>query len=100
MKRNAFFLVFLTFWAHFDDVLPAPASAFESAPLADGDDECLPQQRRRQEEECSAHQKPVFVRLKPQTADVTLVPRGVPSEWNLTTPFTPPPLYVSMSLQI
>jgi hypothetical protein len=28
------------------------------------------------------------------------VPRGVPSEWNPTTPFAPPPLYIFMSLQI
>jgi hypothetical protein len=42
----------------------------------------------------------VFAGLKPQTADFSIVQRGVPFAWNLTTPFTASPLYVFMSLQI
>jgi hypothetical protein len=100
MKWRASFLVLLLIWAQVDDYWAA-GPVLPSAPLADDDDdEYLPSQRRPLEEECSARQKPVFAGLKPQTADVPLVRRGGPSEWNLTTPFTPPPLYVLMSLQL
>jgi hypothetical protein len=99
MNWRASFLVLLLFWALVDDYWAA-APVLPSAPLADDDDEYLPSPRRPQEDECSPHHKPVFDGLKPQTADFSLVRRGVPSEWNLTTPFTPPPLYVFTSLQI
>jgi hypothetical protein len=64
------------------------------------DDEYLPPQQRPREKESSAYQKPVFVGLQPQAADVPAVFRGVPSEWNLTTLFSPSPLCLFMSLQI
>ena len=38
MKRLAYLLIFLTFWAQFDDLLLTPASAFQSAPSDDGRD--------------------------------------------------------------
>jgi len=98
MNWYAYFL-FLLIWAQVDDFWAA-ARVLPSAPLAGDDDEYLPAQRRPQQQECSPHQKPVFVGLKPQTADLPLVRKGVPAEWNLTTPFTPPPLNVLMSLQI
>ena len=99
MNRLAYLLILLLISALVDDFWAA-APVLPSAPLADDDDEYLPTQRRRQEEECSPHQKPVFVGLKTQTADLPLVRRGVPWEWNLTTPCTPPRLYIFMSLQI
>jgi hypothetical protein len=99
MNWHAYFLVLLLIWAQVDDYWAA-APVLPSAPLADEDDEYLPSQWRPQEEECAPQQEPGFVGLKPQTADLPLVRRGVPSEWNLTTPFTPPPLYVFMSMQI
>jgi hypothetical protein len=98
MKRFAYFLVLLLISAQVDDCWAA-APVLPSAPLAD-DDEYLSSRQRPQEEESSPYQKPVFAGLKAQTADLPLVRRGVPSERNLTTPFTPPPLYVFMSLQI
>ena len=98
MNRHAYVLVLLLISAQVDDFWAAPV--LPSASLADDDDEYLPSRRRSQEGECSPDQKPVFVGHKPQTADRPLARRGVPSEWNLITPFTPPPLYVFMSLQI
>jgi hypothetical protein len=98
MNRLAHLLILLVIWSLVDDYCVG-VPVFPSVPLAD-DDEYLPSPQRSLEEACSPHQKPVFAGLKPQTADFPLVRRGVPSEWDLTTPFTPPPLYVFMSLQI
>jgi hypothetical protein len=98
MNRLAHLLILLLVWALVDDYWAA-APVWPSGPQAD-DNEYLPSPQRPQEEICSPHQKPVFAGLKPRTADVPLVRRGVPSEWNLTTPFAPSPLYVFMSLQI
>ena len=99
MNRLAYLLILLLISAQVDDAW-AVALDSSSAPLADDDNEYLPSQQRPPEEECSPCQKPVFLGLKPQTADFSLVRRGLPSEWTLTTPFTPPPLCVFMSLQI
>jgi hypothetical protein len=97
MKWLACFLILLLLSASVDDVW-AVAPLSPSAPIAD-DDEYLPAQRRLQDEQASG-KEPVFVGLKPQAADFPLVRRGVSSEWTLTTPFTAPPLYVFLSLQI
>jgi len=99
MKRLVFLLILLLISTQVDAAW-AVAPDLPSAPLADDNDEYPPLKRRPQGEQSSSRQKPVFDGLKPQTADFSLVRRGVPSEWNLTTPFTPPPLYVFMSLQI
>ena len=99
MNRLAYLLILLLISALVDDFWAA-APVLPSAPLADDDDEYLPSQRRPREDECPAHQKPAFVGLQPRTAAFPLVRRGVPSERNLTTPFTPPPLDVLTSLQI
>jgi hypothetical protein len=99
MNRHAYLLVLLVIWAQVDDFWAAPLVS-PSAPVAvDDDDEYLPSQRRLYEE-CSPRQEPVFAGLKPHTADFPLVRRGVSSEWDLTAPFTPPPLYAFLSLQI
>ena len=98
MNWYAYFL-FLLIWAQVDDFW-ASGPVLPSAPLADDGDEYIPSQRRPEGDECSYRQKLVLVGLTPQTVDLLLIRRGLPSEWNLTTPFTPPPLYVFMSLQI
>jgi hypothetical protein len=98
MKRLAYLLMPLLLSAQVDD-LWAAALHVPPASLAD-DDNYLPPRPRPQGERTSAHQPPVFVGLKPQTPDFPLLRRGVRPAWNLTTPFTPPPLSVFMSLQI
>ena len=99
MKRFAYLWVLLLMSAQVDEAW-AVAPDFSSAVLADDNDEFLPAQRRPQEELTSSRQKPVLSIGTPRTADFSFVSRGVPSEWNSTTPFSPPPLYVFMSLQI
>jgi hypothetical protein len=98
MKRLAYLLILLMISDQVQDAWDV-ASVSLTAPL-DDDDEYLPSERRPEEEECSARQGQDFVGLEPQTAAFPLVRNGVPSEWTRTTPCTPPPLYVFMSLQI
>jgi hypothetical protein len=99
MKRLGYLLILLMITAQVEDAW-AVGLVSPSAPLAD-DDEYLPSQRRRQEEEeSSARRTQDVVGLESQTAAFPLVRKGVPPKWNLTAPFTPPPLYVFMSLQI
>jgi hypothetical protein len=102
MKWLAYFLILLLISAQVDDAWTA-APVLPSAPLADDNDdndEYVPAQRQPWGEQSSSRQKPVFDAVKPRTADFPFGPRSVPSEWNLTTPSAPPPLYVFMSLQI
>src|SRR5262245_6915199 len=99
MNRLAYLLILLLISAQVDDAWAVPP-VLAPGPLADDNNAYLPSQGRPQGEQSYSRQKPVFDGLKPQTADFSLVRRGVPSDGNLTTPFTPPPLYVFMSLQI
>jgi hypothetical protein len=99
MKRHAYLLILLLLSAQVDDAW-AVAPVLSSAQSADDDNEYLPSERRTQGEESCARQEPICVGLKPHTADFSFVPWDVPSEWNLNTPFAPPPLYAFMSLQI
>src|SRR5262245_8891908 len=99
MKWYAYLLVLLLISAQADDALAA-APVLPSAPLADDNDNYLPAQRRPQEEQSATRQRPIFFRMKPVTGNSSVVRRGVPSELDQTVPFTPPPLYVFMSLQI
>jgi hypothetical protein len=98
MNRLVYLLILLLISAQFDDFW-AVAPGLPSAPLAD-DDEYLPAQLRPQDEQSSSRREPMFACLRPQTADIFLVRTRVPSASNLTIPFTPPPIYVFMSLQI
>jgi hypothetical protein len=98
MKPLAYLLLLLVISAQVDDYWAA-APILPSTPPAD-DDEYLPSQPRPQEQACSACRTPEFVGLKPQPADFPFLETGVPSQWNLITPFAPPPLYVFMSLVI
>jgi hypothetical protein len=99
MTRLPYLLILLLLSAQVDDAWIADP-ALPSVSLADDNDEYLPAQRRPREELSTSAQGPMFVGLKPPPTDACSVPTGVRSEWNLTTPFTPPPLYVFMSLQI
>jgi hypothetical protein len=99
MKRVAYLLVLLLIAAQVQDTW-AVALDLPTTPLADENDEYLPVQRRRRGEQTAFRPKPVLNALKCPAADFCFVPRGVPSEWNPTTPFAPPPLYIFMSLQI
>jgi hypothetical protein len=97
MKRLTYFLVFLLISAQVDDAW-AVAPDLPSAPVADDNDEYLPAQRQLRDEQ-SSDQETTFVGIEPRSADF-LPGRRARFEWNLTTPFTPRPLYVFMSLQI
>jgi len=103
MKRFPYLLILILLSAPVDEVW-AVAPVLPFAPLAednaDDNDEYLPTQRPPQGEQSASRDKPVCDGLKPQHADFSFVPRGLPSEWNLTTPFAPPSCYVFMSLQI
>jgi hypothetical protein len=99
MRRLAYLLTLLLISAQVDDAW-AVAPVLPSAPLADDGDEYLATQRRPREEQSPSGRGPVWIDLRPLTADLSVVRRGVPPEWDLTAPFTPPPLYVFMSLQI
>jgi hypothetical protein len=99
MKRFAF-LILLLLWGQFDDGLavaltvPADSLAYDD----DGDDEYPQSQRESQKEESLP--KPASFSLKPQVVVLPPAQTSVPSECGLTTPLSPPPLYVYMSLQI
>ena len=100
MKRLPCLLILLLISAQVDDSW-AVAPVLPSASLPDDNEEYLPAQRRLQEQRSSPRQEPVvFDSVRLHHAALSFVPRGVPSERNLTTPFTPPPLYAFMSLQI
>jgi hypothetical protein len=98
MNRIAYLLLLLLIWAQCDDYCAA-ALLLPSTALAD-DDEYVLSRQRPTEEECSLHPTQESRGLGPQTANFSLLRRDLPSEWNLTTTFTPPSLYVFMSLQI
>jgi hypothetical protein len=99
MKRNAYVLIFLAFWAPFDDALLTAASAFQSAPLTSDDDEALPLAPLTQQEHF-ARRPPQPLIGRPLATSVSPVRRSVPSGWNLTTPLTSPPLDTFISLRI
>ena len=99
MKRLAWLLILLLVSAPFDGAW-AVASDSPSLSVDDDNDEYLPAQRRSRGEQGTFNQKPAPGRFELQTSDHSFVRRDGPSEWNLITPFAPPPLYVFMSLQI
>ena len=98
MKRLSYPLIFLLMSAQVDDTWASVV--LPSAPLAADNDEYLPAQRPPRGEQPSSRAKLVFDVVRPWMVPFPLVPGSGPAECNLTTPFTPPPLYVFMSLQI
>jgi hypothetical protein len=99
MKRFAYFLILLLLSAQLDDYW-AVAPVLPSATLAAADDdEYLPSQRRSQEDS-GVSKKAEFVGLQPRHPDFPLLRSELPFEWNLSGPFTPPPLDLFMSLQL
>jgi hypothetical protein len=99
VNRQAYLLALLLISAQVDDAWTG-ASVLPSAPLADDNDEYLPAQRQPLQTRLSPGQWPRFAFPTTQAADCSVVRRCVPFAWDLTTPFTPRPLYVFMSLQI
>jgi hypothetical protein len=100
MKRLASLLILLLLMsAQVDDLWADAAVLPSSAPPAADNDEYLPAQRR-QEKQSAPVPSPAPDAVALHQAVLSLAPRGVPSERSPTAPFTPPPLYVLMSLQI
>ena len=98
MKWRAYLLVVLLLSAQVNDAWTfAPVSP--SAPLADDNDEYLPEQRQLRDEQ-SHGQEPVIVGRQPWTTALPLVGRGTPFERNLPMPYSYPSLYDFISLQI
>ncbi len=100
MRRFAYFLTFLLLSIQVDDALIATPLTDANDECLDANDEYLPAQRRPRANEADSDQGPSFIGLKSLTADITSLGRDRSSEWNLIHSFTPPPLYVFMSLQI
>jgi hypothetical protein len=99
MKRLAPLLVLLLISAQVDDFYPATTIS-GSVPVAEDDNEYLPGRRPVLEEQVISGLGPMLVGLKPKTPSFSVVRRGAPSDWKLTTPFTPLPLHFFTSLQI
>jgi hypothetical protein len=99
MKCCTYLLLLLLPVSQVDDTLAVtPISSV--AGLAPDNDEYLPVQRRPREEESASDQGLLLVWLKSPLAACLLVARAVPFNRASRTPFTPPPLYAFMSLQI
>jgi hypothetical protein len=99
MKRLAYFLILLLISAQVDDAWVVAADV-PSTPLVEDGDEYLPAQRPPQEELFSSSQGARFVRLTVPAMNFSVVRRNLPPSWNLAAPFTAPPLYAFMSMQI
>ena len=99
MKRLAYLLILLVISAQVDDAW-AVDPVLPSASLAEDNDEYLPARRRPGEELSFSRQEQALDRLPPQTANFSALRRSLPTEWDLTAPFAPSPLYVFMSLQM
>src|SRR5262245_21963715 len=99
MKRLVYFLILLLISAQVDDAWVVAAHV-PFAPLVEDGDEYLPAQRPPREELSSSSQGARFVRLTVAAVNFSVVRRNLPPSWNLATPFTTPPLYALMSLQI
>ena len=100
MKRFAYLLILLLVSAQANDALALTAApTAPSSSLTDDNDEYLPARRRPREEESTWDQGPTFVTLNPPAVNFPPAQRGISFGWDLTAPFTPPSLYVFMSLQ-
>jgi hypothetical protein len=101
MKWNACLLIVLTFWAQLDDALIISGCDSPTDSLASNDDdECLSSEHKEQQNQFRAQREPYVFALKPLNRDFPALRSGVSLERNLTAPFTPPSLYVFMSMQI
>jgi hypothetical protein len=99
MKQLAYILMLLLLSAQVEDAWVA-ALELPSDSLADDSDEYLPAQRQPRHEQSGFKVQADKYQTLIQAIDFSVIRMGVPPEWNLTKPFTPPPLYVFMSLQI
>jgi hypothetical protein len=102
MKRLACFLILLLITDQVDDACALAADS-PGTPLAaddDHDDDYLPAQRQSALEQPPSGQQPAFLGRNRHLATLSCRRAGLPPGWDLTAPFTPPPLYVLVSLQI
>jgi hypothetical protein len=101
MRRFAFLIVLLL-WGQVDDGLAVTFAVSPACPAYDddGDDEYPEAQQGPQKEDSRPDKKPALFSLQPQTTDSSPGQRSLLSERSLTAPFSPPPLYLFMSLQI
>jgi hypothetical protein len=102
MKRLACFLILLLITDQVDDACALAADA-PGTPLAaddDYDDDYLPAQRQSAPEQRPAGQPPAFLGRSRHAATPSCRRTGLPPGWDRTAPFTPPPLYLLVSLQI
>jgi hypothetical protein len=97
MKRHTYLLILLTLLAQADDPW-AIALGLPSATITEAADEYLPSQPPVQGDESSPQKELAFADPKQKTSDFPRVP--APFVWNLSAPFTPPPLYLFTSLQL
>jgi hypothetical protein len=100
MRRIGWLLVVLLLWGQVDDILALQFSVPSAPATVDDDDEYLPSQRGPEAEESRVHTRPAFAGLKRRAAESSPVRWTLPFERDLSTPLTPLPLYVFMSLQI
>lgn len=109
-RGSLYFLVFLTFWAQVDGaLLPAAFVSPSASPLGNDSDDSKDESIDSDEYEFlpsqNLPQKNGFAKLinfgrQPKNADCLLDRRGGPLDLHRVTPFTPPLLYLFMSLQI
>src|SRR5262249_21911312 len=95
-------LIFLTFWAQFDDVLLPCSILLPSSPFASEDDQYLSVKREQGSEHAAKGKKAVSDGLKPKTTGffTRATTSGTRPEWQSARALRPPPLYVFMSLQL
>jgi hypothetical protein len=98
--QNAYLLICLSIWCHFDDVMLAWFPNSQSAPLIDEDGEYLSVKPDQRPKKSSPRQKSGFVGLKPNTGNFLLsTRRDARPALKLTWPVGPSLVYVFMSLQ-
>lgn len=100
MRRLTYFLIAVTVWAQFDDVLLAPASTILSASLASDDDDYVSSGGQEEQPWLVSMERREPVRVTPPGVDLFHVGKIPRSECKFATPFAPPLIYVFMSLQV
>jgi hypothetical protein len=100
MKRVAYLLTLLVFWAQFDDVLLAPASVLQAAPVVGDDDEYVPPEHQAQEKRSVSRPCSVSVPVNAERgASSGFLGTGAFSAKVFSRAVSPPLLYLLMSLQ-
>ena len=102
MPKAVYLLVFLTFWAQFDDVLLTPSSLAGSASVAANDDEYLSVERDQARERTASLHKSALDALMPKIAgcDSFAAKSDALPGSRIDGLTRPSPLYALMSLQL